>query len=70
MAGAEEIHKYLLHVCEVHDLRRDIKLSHSVVNAEWQESSGEWLLKVKNELTGEELEDRCNFLLDASGILK
>jgi len=25
---------------------------------------------VKNELTGEEFEDRCNFLLDASGILK
>lgn len=69
-AGAEEIQRYLQHVCEVHDLRRDIKLSHSVVHAKWQEASSEWILRVKNELTEEEFEDRCNFLLDASGILK
>jgi len=69
-AGSEEIQKYLLHVCEVHDLKKDIKLSHSVVHAEWKEELGEWLLRVKNEITNEEFEDRCTFLLDASGILK
>lgn len=57
-------------MCEVHDLRRSIKVSHSVVHAQWDGDAAEWVLKVKNEVTGEIFEDRCHFLLDASGILK
>jgi cation diffusion facilitator CzcD-associated flavoprotein CzcO len=67
---AGEIQSYLQHVCDTHDLRGSIKLSHSVLHAKWDEGKGEWLLKVKNEDTGDVFEDRCNFLLDASGILK
>ncbi|KAH8590837.1 hypothetical protein B0O99DRAFT_654712 [Bisporella sp. PMI_857] len=66
---SNEIQKYLQHVCDVHGLRGNIKLSHSVIHARWQERSGEWLLKVKNNATGVEFEDTCHFLLDASGIL-
>lgn len=69
-AEAGDIEKYLHHVCDVHGLRGAIKVSHSVVHAHWEESSGEWLLKVKNEVTCEEFDDRCHFLVDASGILK
>lgn len=69
-AGGAEIEDYLKHVCDVHDLRGNIKLSHSIVHAEWNESSVEWVLKVKNEVTGEVFDDRCHFLLNASGILK
>jgi len=67
---AGEIQNYLQHVCDKHDLRGFIRVSHSVVHAKWEESSGEWLLRVKNEITGEVFDDRCHFLLDASGILK
>lgn len=69
-AEAGEIEDYLKHVCDVHGLRGNIKLSHSVVNAQWQEEDSEWILRVKNESTGEVFDDRCHFLLDATGILK
>lgn len=69
-AEGGDIEEYLNHVCDVHDLRGNIKVSHIVVHAQWDEGLGEWLLKVKNELTGEVFDDRCHFLLDASGILK
>jgi len=69
-SDAREIEGYLHHVCDVHDLRRDIKCSHSVVFAKWDNEKGEWCLKVRNEVTGEVFDDRCHFLLDASGILK
>jgi cation diffusion facilitator CzcD-associated flavoprotein CzcO len=67
---AGDIQKYLQHVCDVHALRENIKVLHSVVHAQWDEGAGEWVLKVKNEVTGDVFDDRCNFLLDASGILK
>lgn len=67
---AEEIQKYLEHVCDKHGLRENIKLSHSVTHAEWDEGSGKWLLKVKDGVAGTVFEDRCDFLLDATGILK
>lgn len=69
-AAGAEIQEYLRHVCEMHGLRDVIKLSHSVVRAEWKEATAEWVVQVKNEITGEIFEDRSQFLLDASGILK
>jgi cation diffusion facilitator CzcD-associated flavoprotein CzcO len=67
---AAEIQRYLQHVCDKHGLNEYIKLSHSVVHAQWDEGSGKWILKVRDEVTGTVFEDRCDFLLDASGILK
>jgi cation diffusion facilitator CzcD-associated flavoprotein CzcO len=67
---APEIQRYLQHVCDKHGLREYIKLSHSVLHAQWDEGSGTWGLKVRDEVTGTVFEDHCNFLLDASGILK
>jgi cation diffusion facilitator CzcD-associated flavoprotein CzcO len=69
-AGAEEIEKYLRHVCEVHGLREFVKVNHSVVAARWEEREAEWVVEVRNEVTRDVFEDRCQFLLDASGILK
>jgi cation diffusion facilitator CzcD-associated flavoprotein CzcO len=70
LAEAGDIQNYLQHVCDVHDLKQNIKVSHSVVHAQWEETSAEWILQVKNEISGKTFEDRCNFLLDASGLLK
>jgi hypothetical protein len=69
-SGSGEIQSYLQHVCDKHGLREYIKLSHSVQHAQWDEASGKWILRVKDEATGTTFEDRCDFLLDASGILK
>ncbi|KIM98172.1 hypothetical protein OIDMADRAFT_129122 [Oidiodendron maius Zn] len=66
---SDEIQSYLQHVCDKHELREYIKLSHSVQHAQWDEESGKWILKVKDEVAGTTFEDRCDFLLDASGIL-
>lgn len=65
-----EIQSYLQHVCDIHGLREYVKLSHSVTHAQWDEGSGKWILKVKDETTGTIFEDQCDFLLDATGILK
>lgn len=67
---AGEIQNYLQHVCDKYDLRENIKLSHSIIHAIWEETAGQWVLKVRNEITGVMFEDRCHFLLDSSGILK
>jgi hypothetical protein len=37
---AAEIQKYLVEVCKKHNLREEIRCSHSVVRAEWEEDSG------------------------------
>jgi hypothetical protein len=67
---ASEIRKYLVDICNKCGLRDHMKLSHAVLHARWEESAGEWVLQVKNEATGAVFEDRCNFLLDATGIFK
>lgn len=69
-AESGEIQSYLQHVCDKHGLRENIKLSHSVTHAQWDEGSAKWILKVKDEVAGTTFEDRCDFLLDATGILK
>lgn len=65
-----EIQSYLKHVCEKHELNEYIKLSHSVTHAQWDAGLGKWLLKVKDEAAGTVFDDQCDFLLDATGILK
>jgi cation diffusion facilitator CzcD-associated flavoprotein CzcO len=65
-----EIQSYLQHVCDKHGLREYIKLSHSVTLAQWDEEFGKWILKIRDEVAGTTFEDRCDFLLDATGILK
>ncbi len=68
-ASAEEIEAYLCRVCEEEDLERFIKTSHRVVEARWDEN-GIWEMKVEDLRSGKVFDDYCNFLLDASGILK
>jgi len=69
-SDATEIHDYLRRICDDHGLREYIKLSHSVIHAQWNEDQGQWHPQVKNHKTGEVFTDHCHFLLDASGILK
>jgi cation diffusion facilitator CzcD-associated flavoprotein CzcO len=47
-----------------------IKLSHRVIEAQWSESESSWNLKIENTLDGTIVEDYCNVLLSATGVLK
>jgi cation diffusion facilitator CzcD-associated flavoprotein CzcO len=67
---AEEIDEYLDNICEREGMHSSIKTQHSIDQAKWDEEKGIYQLKGKNLGTGEKFEDYCNFLLDASGILK
>ncbi|OBT40826.1 hypothetical protein VE00_08596 [Pseudogymnoascus sp. WSF 3629] len=68
-ADSTEIQEYLCRLCDEEGMRPEIKLSHEIIRAEWNEDLGEWLLKIKNTITEEVFNDHCNFLLNASGIL-
>jgi cation diffusion facilitator CzcD-associated flavoprotein CzcO len=61
---------YVKGVAEKYELYKNIKLSHMVNGATWNEDDGTWRMKVKNLETGEEFNDWCHFLVNGSGILK
>ncbi|KAH0836095.1 putative dimethylaniline monooxygenase [Fonsecaea pedrosoi] len=69
-ANAEEIKDYAIRCCDDEDMRPEIKLSHKIINAKWCEDLGEWELKIENLVSREIVDDRCHFLLNATGILK
>lgn len=70
LSPAEEIQAYLCRLCDDEDLRRQIKTNHLVTGALWDEGAGRWTVRVKNLEDDVEFEDYCEFLLNASGILK
>lgn len=67
---AEEIEEYLCNVCEEEKMGDVIRTRHEVTFAKWDESAGNWKLRVRNLESGKEFDDQCDFLLDARGILK
>lgn len=67
-SGSEEIYDYMNSVVDAYGLRDEIKTSHEVVDARWDEDAAQWVVKV-NGPDGE-FEDRCDFLVNGSGILK
>lgn len=69
-AGAPEIEQYLLSLTEAEQLKTCIQLSHQIIHAEWKEDQTQWLITVKNLVTGDVFHDHCNFFLNAGGILK
>jgi len=63
-ATQPEILRYLQHVADKHDLRRDIRFSTRLERAEWQDDAQSWT--VRTSLGGDL---NCRFLLMASGCL-
>ncbi|KAL3484699.1 FAD/NAD(P)-binding domain-containing protein [Aspergillus germanicus] len=68
-AGAREIERYILDVCEEEGLRSEIRTAHEVVAAAWDAPRGQWVVRVHDLQTGKTFEDRAEFLLNATGIL-
>ncbi|KAJ5355635.1 hypothetical protein N7517_010244 [Penicillium concentricum] len=68
-AKRPEIQEYILRCCEEENMRPEIKLSHQIVGAWWDDAASQWSLKIRNLVTGAMVDDHCDFLLNATGIL-
>lgn len=69
-ANGPEIQEYILRCCEEENMRPEIKTSHQIVGTWWDDAASKWSLKIRNLVTGAIVDDHCDFLLNATGILK
>lgn len=53
-----------------YDAEKYMKFQHSVVEARWAEEPGKWKLKVRDEASGNLIDDECDVFINASGVLK
>lgn len=67
-ASSSEIFKYFSDFVEKYDLRQYISLEHEVVGAHWMGEDNEWSVTVRKP-SGDTVERRCDFLINAAGIL-
>ena len=65
----EEIRQYLDHCVEKYQLRKYIRLKHRVTGAVWDEGAKSWQVQIEDVENQLILEDRCDFLINAGGIL-
>ena len=70
LSPAAEIQAYLCRLCDDENLRSQIKANHLVTGAYWDEGPALWTVRIKDLHDNREFKDHCDFLLDASGILK
>ncbi|KAH7388726.1 hypothetical protein BKA66DRAFT_511098 [Pyrenochaeta sp. MPI-SDFR-AT-0127] len=66
-AGGKEIHDYFMRAVKNHRLDRDVKTSHKVVHAQFDEHEGIWKLKI--EYNSCVFDDGCNVLISVTGFL-
>jgi len=67
-ATSSEIFTYFSDFVEKYGLRKYISCKHEVVGASWEEPTKEWIVNVRNP-HGAVFEQRCDFLINAAGIL-
>lgn len=68
-SGSGQIRTYLDDFCSKHALRRFIRPSHTVTSTVWDAEAGEWAVEVRQNDTGEMVQDRCDLLVHATGYL-
>ncbi|KAG8157087.1 hypothetical protein KVR01_013077 [Diaporthe batatas] len=66
-ASSHEIYTYFNDFVDQYKLRPYISLNHEVVGASWEEHTSTWVVKIKN--ADGVFEQRCDFLINAAGIL-
>ncbi|KAI6777650.1 Glucose-methanol-choline oxidoreductase [Emericellopsis cladophorae] len=64
-----EILAYFERVAAKYDIEKHIRFQSKVESAHWEESSGTWLVDVRNLRTSETYQRRCKILVSAVGIL-
>ena len=65
----EEIRQYLDHCVEKYQLGKYIRLKHRVIGAVWDEHAKSWQVEIEDVENQLILEDKCDFLINAGGIL-
>ncbi|GAP89411.1 putative flavin monooxygenase FMO [Rosellinia necatrix] len=64
-----EIIEYIQNVAARYDIEKHTRFQSVVTSADWEESSGTWLVSIKDLKTLEIYERRCKILISAVGIL-
>lgn len=68
-AGSKEIFDYFSHFCDKYNLRRFCKFKHQITGAYWREDTSEWEIEVTQLENGVVFRDRCDILINGSGVL-
>lgn len=68
-ATGPEILRYITDTAEKFELNQYVKTHHLVTHAQWFEHEGVWKVKVLDQLSGQEIEDWCHFLVNGAGFL-
>lgn len=66
-ATSQEIYTYFNDFADKYGLRQYIKTQHQVVGAKW--TGSDWNVSIKNLTTGETVNDTCDILVNAGGVL-
>lgn len=68
-ASAPEIQEYFMDFYRKHDLEPFVVLNTEVMEAEWHDLEGLWHVTLKNRKDGTTFFDKCNVLINGSGVL-
>ncbi len=68
--GAEEIFDFYRARAVEYGLYDHAKFSHTVIGAEWNESTGKWTVKVQDTVSGAVFEDSAEVVINCAGVLK
>jgi cation diffusion facilitator CzcD-associated flavoprotein CzcO len=68
-ASSKEIFAYFNDFARKYGLRKYIKTQHQVAGAEWNKQKGGYDVQVKDLESGQTIEDHCDILINAGGIL-
>ena len=66
---SREIFQYFSDFVDKHELRGYIAGHHEVTGARWDENASEWVVQVHNRKIDSPFERRCDFLINACGVL-
>jgi len=68
-ATAGEISRYFNDFANKNGLRKYIKLQHQVIGAYWDNDTAHWNVQITDLVSGNIINDQCDILINASGIL-
>lgn len=68
-AGSGEIFNYFNDFAHKYRLHQYCKTRHQVVSAAWDDDYSGWSVTVNDLISGKEVQDQCDILINASGIL-
>jgi hypothetical protein len=68
-AGSAEINKYFNDFAAKYGLDKYIKMNHQVIGAKWDDKKGQWDVQILDLVSGNTINNSCDILVNASGIL-